>query len=81
MQETSSAVNSVINNRNRDCLGCRIFSGFGLIGSGLYVSHHSKKFQKTIGKSIMYSIGSALILLGAARVLNLPPFRDQFNHG
>ncbi|KOC67937.1 hypothetical protein WH47_12267 [Habropoda laboriosa] len=80
MQETST-VGSVINNRNRDCLSCRIVSGFGIIGSGLYVWHHSKKFQKNIGKTIMYSIGSALLLLGTARVLDLPPFRNQFNHG
>lgn len=57
MQETTT-VKSIINNRNRDCLSCRIISGCGLIGSGLYVSHHSKKFQKTIGKTVMYSIGS-----------------------
>lgn len=58
MPETSSTVDNIINHRNRDCLGCRIVSGCGLIGSGLYVSHHSKKFQKNIGKSIMYTIGS-----------------------
>lgn len=57
MQEIST-VRNIINNRNRDCLGCRIFSGCGLIGSGLYVAYHSKKFQKKIGKTIMYSIGS-----------------------
>ncbi|XP_076636856.1 uncharacterized protein LOC143349460 [Colletes latitarsis] len=81
MKETTGTVNSMINNRNRDCLGCRIFSGCGLIGSGFYVSYHSKKFQRNIGKSVMYSIGSGLILLGTARVLDLPPFRKQFNHG
>ncbi|CAK9826662.1 hypothetical protein ANTRET_LOCUS4469 [Anthophora retusa] len=80
MQETST-VRSIITNRNRDCLSCRIVSGIGLIGSGLYVSHHSKKFQKTVGKAVMYSIGSALVFLGTARVLDLPPFRNQFNHG
>ncbi|CAK9818525.1 hypothetical protein ANTQUA_LOCUS9835 [Anthophora quadrimaculata] len=80
MQETST-VRSIITNRNRDCLSCRIVSGIGLIGSGLYVSHHSKKFQKNVGKAVMYSIGSALVFLGIARVLDLPPFRNQFNHG
>lgn len=79
MQETSSIVNSVINNRKRDCLGCRMFSGIGLLGSGLYVYHHTKKFQGNITVPIMYSIGSALIALGIARVLDLPPFRDQFS--
>ncbi|CAL7942226.1 unnamed protein product [Xylocopa violacea] len=80
MQEAST-VKSIIKNRDRDCLSCRIFSGCGLIGSGLYVSYHSKKFQQNIGRIVMYSIGSALVLLGTARVLDLPPFRHQFNHG
>ncbi|XP_033198522.1 uncharacterized protein LOC117242635 [Bombus vosnesenskii] len=80
MQETST-VKGMISNRNRDCLGCRIFSGCGLIGSGLYVAYHSKKFQKWTGKTTMYTMGSALMLLGTARVLDLPPFRKQSNHG
>lgn len=57
MQETST-IKSMISNRNRDCLGCRIFSGCGLIGSGLYVAYHSKKFQKWTGKTTMYTMGS-----------------------
>ncbi|XP_017764202.1 PREDICTED: uncharacterized protein LOC108553701 [Eufriesea mexicana] len=80
MQEVSP-VKNMINNRDRDCLGCRIFNGCGLIGSGLYVAYQSKKTQKNVGKTIMYSIGSALIFLGTARILDLPPFRKQFNHG
>ncbi|KAF3428580.1 hypothetical protein QLX08_003378 [Tetragonisca angustula] len=80
MQETPT-VKSIINNRDRDCLGCRIFSGCGLIGSGLYITYHSRKFPKLIGKTTMYTIGTALMLLGTARVLDLPPFRKQFNHG
>lgn len=58
MKETTGTVNKFINNRNRDCFGCRIVSGCGVIGCGLYVSYYAKKFQKNIGKSIMYSIGS-----------------------
>ncbi|KZC08811.1 hypothetical protein WN55_11314 [Dufourea novaeangliae] len=30
---------------------------------------------------MMYTIGSGLILLGTARILDLPPFHKQFNHG
>lgn len=71
---------SVITNRDRDCLLCRTVSGGGLIGAGIYVAHHSKKFNKTPGKTIMFTIGGAIMLLGAARILNLPPFRhDNIN--
>ncbi|KAK2576003.1 hypothetical protein KPH14_007362 [Odynerus spinipes] len=76
----SSTVNSIITSRNRDCLGCRIVSGLGLVGSGLYVSHHSRKLQNSKGKTAMYTIGSALVFLGTARIMDLPPFRNQFNH-
>ncbi|XP_017875998.1 uncharacterized protein LOC108622568 [Ceratina calcarata] len=80
MEETST-VKSMINNRSRDCLSCRIFSGCGLIGSGLYVWHHTKNMQKPIGKTVMYSIGTGLMVLGTTRVFDLPPFRNQFSHG
>ncbi|XP_046833061.1 uncharacterized protein LOC124954194 [Vespa velutina] len=76
----SSTINSVITNRDRDCLACRIISGGGLIGSGIYVYYHSKKLQKPKGKTVMYTIASALVLLGTARIMDLPPFRNQFNH-
>lgn len=47
---------SIITNRDRDCLACRIVSGSGLIGAGLYVAYHSKKFNKTPGKFVMSAI-------------------------
>ncbi|XP_043480407.1 uncharacterized protein LOC122510069 [Leptopilina heterotoma] len=72
-------IKSVITNRDRTCLGCRLVSGCGLLGSGMYVSYHSKKFQKIPVKSVMLTVGGALMALGTARVLNLPPFQDQFN--
>lgn len=49
---------SIITNRDRDCLSCRLVSGTGLIGLGLYVSYHSKKFNRTPGKFIMFSLAS-----------------------
>ncbi|XP_043273326.1 uncharacterized protein [Venturia canescens] len=78
--QSSDMTVSVINNRNRDCVACRLVSGAGLIGAGLYVSHHSKRFTKTTGKTIMFSIASALVILGSTRILDLPPFRNQFSH-
>ncbi|XP_033217097.1 uncharacterized protein LOC117172913 [Belonocnema kinseyi] len=76
----TETVKSVITNRDRGCLGCRLISGCGLFGSGMYVSYHSKKFQKLPGKSIMLTVGGALMALGTARVFDLPPFQNQFNH-
>lgn len=72
---------SVVTGRNRDCLACRLVSGGGLIGAGIYVAHHSKKFNKTTGKSIMFSIAAVLAGLGAARIMVLPPFDNSFSHG
>lgn len=53
---------SVVTSRDRDCFLCRITSGSGLIGAGLYVSYHSKKFNKKPGKTMMFSIASGKLL-------------------
>ena len=53
----TETVKSVITNRDRGCFGCRLVSGIGLFSSGIYVSYHSKKFQKLLGKSIMVTVG------------------------
>ncbi|XP_026831252.1 uncharacterized protein LOC113563625 isoform X2 [Ooceraea biroi] len=51
-------MNSIVNNRNRDCFECRLLSGGGLFAAGLYVYHHSKQYHNQIGKATMYSIAS-----------------------
>ncbi|KAK0164862.1 hypothetical protein PV328_003431 [Microctonus aethiopoides] len=66
---------SVITNRDRNCLACRLTSGCGLIGAGLYVAYQSKKFNRKPGVIFMYSFATTLGLLGTARILDLPPFR------
>ncbi|EZA50810.1 hypothetical protein DMN91_001847 [Ooceraea biroi] len=71
-------MNSIVNNRNRDCFECRLLSGGGLFAAGLYVYHHSKQYHNQIGKATMYSIASVLVLLGTTRILDLPPFRNKF---
>ncbi|XP_066597987.1 uncharacterized protein [Prorops nasuta] len=76
----SSSVSSIVTKRDRDCVACRLVSGLGLIGAGIYVKSSAKKFQQSPGNSLMYLISGALILLGGARVFNLPPFHGQFNH-
>ncbi|XP_018365595.1 PREDICTED: uncharacterized protein LOC108762882 [Trachymyrmex cornetzi] len=70
----------MISNRNRDCIVCRVLSGSGLVAAGLYSYHHSKQYQKQIGKAAMCSVASVLILLGTARIFDLPPFQDKFKN-
>ncbi|XP_011152135.1 uncharacterized protein LOC105190852 [Harpegnathos saltator] len=73
-----SMVNSIITKRDRECFACRMISGCGLFGSGLYVYHHTKKYQNPAGQAAMYAISSVLVLLGTARILDIPPFQDRF---
>ncbi|XP_046750978.1 uncharacterized protein LOC124414104 [Diprion similis] len=70
---------SVVTSRDRDCLGCRLVSGGGLIGAGIYVAYHSKQFNKITGKSVMFSFAAVLAGLGTARIMRLPPF-DSFGN-
>lgn len=57
MSESTSFVSS----RNRDCAGCRLISGSGLIGAGLYITYHARYFDKKIGKIIMLAIAGGEI--------------------
>lgn len=54
---------SIVSSRNRDCMGCRLISGSGLIGAGLYIAYHSLKLQKTIGKTIVMGIAGSKIFI------------------
>lgn len=54
---------SIISSRHQDCTGCRLISGTGLVGAGLYIAYHSQKLQKTIGKMIMLGIAGSKIML------------------
>ena len=56
---------SIITGRNRDCTGCRLVSGSGLIGAGLYVAYHSKEFKKATGKTIMLAIAGSKLFINA----------------
>lgn len=55
-------VNSIITKRDRECFACRMVSGCGLVGSGLYVYHHTKKFQNPAGQAVMYAISSGMYI-------------------
>ncbi|XKL69288.1 hypothetical protein PGB90_007057 [Kerria lacca] len=64
---------STITGRPRDCMPCKLISGGGLIGMGLYVGYFSQKYQK-LEKIAMLGITAGLIYLGTARFLDLYPF-------
>lgn len=70
-------VNSMISNRNRDCLECRLLSGSGLVAAGLYVCHHSKQYQKQVGKAAMYSVASGMSGSSERRVGGSFPLRGK----
>jgi hypothetical protein len=47
---------SVITQRSRDCLSCRLVSGGGLLGVGAYISYQSKRANNLTFKIIMNTI-------------------------
>lgn len=49
---------SVITNRDRNCTSCRVISGCGLLGAGLYVLFHSRKCKAIGSKLFVSSLGS-----------------------
>ncbi|KAG8229556.1 hypothetical protein J437_LFUL009030 [Ladona fulva] len=67
----------IIRQRPRDCLSCRLLSGFGLIGASLYVSYYGKKAKYRAGKLIFFSFATVLAGLGTARLLDYPPFTHE----
>lgn len=45
---------SIITQRSRDCVPCKLISGGGLVGSGLYIAYHGRKFEG-IGAKAMFT--------------------------
>ncbi|XP_077296906.1 uncharacterized protein LOC143918746 [Arctopsyche grandis] len=66
---------SVVTGRDRDCWGCRMVSGCGLVGIGAYLATFSKKNPATLGKGILATLSISFAGLGAARIFDLPPFK------
>lgn len=52
---------SVITQRSRDCLGCRLVSGGGLVGVGVYISYQSKRANNVTFKIIMNTIALGFV--------------------
>jgi hypothetical protein len=45
-----------VSQETQDCIPCKLVSGFGLIGIGLYVVHQAKNLKPSPGKKIIYFI-------------------------
>lgn len=54
-------IGSVITQRSRDCLGCRLVSGGGLLGVGVYISYQSKRANNLTFKIIMNTIALGIV--------------------
>lgn len=74
----SDPIRELVMNRDRDCMTCRITSGAGLMGAGLYLCYFARTQASRFGKSVMYSFGIGALGLGTARLLDLKPFHGQF---
>ncbi|KAK4002007.1 hypothetical protein OUZ56_003866 [Daphnia magna] len=59
---------------DRDCLGCRLISGSGLIGAAAYIAHHSNKSKHKWSRVSMQMISIGFASVGSARLLNIYPF-------
>lgn len=57
---------SIVSKRHtEDCLPCRLVSGFGVVGIGLYLYNTGRKYPNGINRSLIYglSIGKENITL------------------
>ncbi|XP_031639807.1 uncharacterized protein LOC116351801 [Contarinia nasturtii] len=62
-------------NYGDDCSSCRLVSGVGIIGMGIYVLTAAKKQKTVFSRNFIYCVSAGVIGLGAARLLALPPFQ------
>uniref|UniRef100_A0A1A9ZY40 Distal membrane-arm assembly complex protein 1-like domain-containing protein n=1 Tax=Glossina pallidipes TaxID=7398 RepID=A0A1A9ZY40_GLOPL len=53
-----------------DCLECRLISGIGSIGVGLYLYYQSLQ-RKRLERYTMKTISAGAVLVGLARLLNM----------
>ncbi|XP_055603167.1 uncharacterized protein LOC129751591 [Uranotaenia lowii] len=65
---------SAIANRHKDCLPCRLVSGTGVIGMGIYVYVQAKKRPQAVGRSAMYGVAAVAAGIGVTRILDVYPF-------
>lgn len=65
---------SVVASRHKDCLPCRIVSGTGVLGMGVYVWVQAKKRPQAVGRYAMYGVAAVAGSVGIARLLDVYPF-------
>ncbi|XP_034665965.1 uncharacterized protein LOC117899794 [Drosophila subobscura] len=58
------------NSSEVDCLGCRLVSGFGLIGIGFFLLAQAKRRSKPLENYTMKGLAAAVGALGVARLGN-----------
>ncbi|XP_050071691.1 uncharacterized protein LOC126559564 [Anopheles maculipalpis] len=68
---------SVVSNRHKDCIPCRLISGFGVIGMGMYIALHAQKRPNPLGRYSMFGIATAAGSIGIARLLDVYPFGER----
>jgi len=59
---------------DKDCIGCRIVSGTGLLGAAAYIWHQSKSNSHKWGRLAMNCTSIGFAAVGTARLLNIYPF-------
>lgn len=52
---------SIVEKRHDDCLGCRLVSGFGVIGIGIYIYSQAKHSPTKIARNSLYTIAAGKI--------------------
>nr|XP_040223657.2 uncharacterized protein LOC120950015 [Anopheles coluzzii] len=68
---------SVVSNRHKDCLPCRLVSGFGVIGMGVYIAVQAQKRTKPLGRFTMLGIAAVAGSIGIARLADVYPFGER----
>ncbi|XP_052889507.1 uncharacterized protein LOC128297843 [Anopheles moucheti] len=68
---------SVVSNRHKDCMPCRLVSGFGVIGMGVYIALQGQKRPNKLGRYSMFGIATVAGSIGVARLLDVYPFGDR----
>ncbi|XP_058060462.1 uncharacterized protein LOC131211125 [Anopheles bellator] len=65
---------SVVASRHKDCWPCRLVSGFGVIGIGVYIALQAQKRPHKVARYTMQTVALAAGSIGVARLLDVYPF-------
>ncbi|XP_035781922.1 uncharacterized protein LOC118461110 [Anopheles albimanus] len=65
---------SVVSSRHKDCLPCRLVSGFGVIGMGVWMALQAQKRPNKLSRYTIHAVAIAAGGIGVARLLDVYPF-------